>query len=48
MTYAEMLQELEMMGFEVSILHCFTLAYDGGATDGELQDLYYVLLASDY
>ena len=43
-----MLEELKMTGFEQPILRCFTLAHEGGATIEELQELYYLLLSSDY
>ena len=44
-TYEQMLYELEMCGFGTATLHCFTLAYEGGATDEELAELYFDLLS---
>jgi hypothetical protein len=44
-TYEEMLHELEMCGFGTATLRCFTLAHEGGATDEELAELYFDLLA---
>lgn len=43
-TYEEMLHELEMCGFGTATLRCFTLAYEGGATEEELTELYFDLL----
>ena len=45
MTYEQMFCELEMCGFGVATLRCFTLAHEGGASDEELAELYFDLLA---
>lgn len=43
--YEEMLHELEMCGFSAATLRCFTLAHEGGASNEELAELYFDLLA---
>ncbi len=45
MTYQEMMYELEMCGFSAATLRCFTLAHEGGASDEELEELYFDLMS---
>ena len=40
MTFQRMLWELEMCGFTQGTLRCFSLAYENGASDAELHELF--------
>ena len=45
MTYQEMVYQLEMCGFSAATLRCIALAHEGGATDKELEGLYFDLMS---
>ena len=44
MAYEELLQKLKMNGFGEGTVRCFILAHDNGASDADLECLYFDLM----